>query len=172
MENKVIKTIKSRVSCWNFSNKKVELSKVKLIAEAGKMAPSAKNRQICNILVLRSKKYVDKLKSLSMEVFQRDCFYGANTLMLVYAPREDRFCDTDCSCVLENMFVAATSLNVHSCWINQVDDMFNTEKGKKLKKSFGIPENAKVVGTCAIGYSEDPSILKVKERKEDFIKIL
>ena len=27
---------------------------------------------------------MDKLKALSMEVFQRDCFYGANTLMLVY----------------------------------------------------------------------------------------
>ena len=43
---------------------------------------------------------------------------------------------------------------------------------RKIKKSFGIPENARVVGTCAIGYSEDPSVLKVKERKEDFIKIL
>ena len=150
----------------------VELSKVKLIAEAGKMAPSAKNRQICNILVLRSKKYVDKLKSLSMEVFQRDCFYGANTLMLVYAPREDRFCDTDCSCVLENMFVAATSLNVHSCWINQVDDMFATEKGQKLKRALKIPEENMVVGTCILGYPNEGVKLEVKPRKEDFITYL
>ena len=172
MENKVIKTIKNRVSCKMFSDKKVPLSKVKMIAECGKMAPTARNLQIANILVLKSKKQVDKLKSLSQELFQRDCFYGATTLILVYAPKDNKFCIQDSSCILENMFIAASSLNVNSCWINQVDDMFNTEKGKKVKKSLGIYEDAMIVGTCALGYCANPEILKVKPRKEDFIKIL
>ena len=59
MENKVIKTIKSRVSCKSYSSKKVALSKVMQIVECGKNAPTAMNRQIANILVLRSKKYVE-----------------------------------------------------------------------------------------------------------------
>ena len=171
MENKVIKTIKNRGSCRSYNDKKVELSKVRQIVECGVMAPSARNRQICNILVLRSKKYVDRLRELSLDVTQRDCFYGANTLVLVYASKEDKFCIQDCTCILENMFIAATSLNVCSCWINQVDDLFNTPEGKKVKKSLKVPEDAFVVGTCILGYSDEADKLVVKERK-DFVRIL
>ena len=44
MENKVIKTIKSRVSCRSYNDKKVELSKVRQIVECGVMAPTARNQ--------------------------------------------------------------------------------------------------------------------------------
>ena len=93
-------------------------------------------------------------------------------MILVYGPKDDKFTSEDCSCILENMFIAASSLNVNSCWINQVNDLFETEKGKKLKAKLGIYENARVVGTCVLGYAKDPSLLKVKERKKDFTTIL
>ena len=172
MENKVIKTICNRVSCRNFSDKKVPLSKIKMITKCGEMAPSARFRQIVNICVLNSKNYVEKLRQLSIETLQRDCFYGAKTLILVYAPNDDKFCSEDSTCVLENMFIAATSLNINSCWINQVNDLFNTPKGKKLKSKLGIYENARIVGTCALGYAIDKDKLTIKERKKDFTKIL
>ena len=172
MKNKITQTIYNRVSCRSFSSKRVPLSLIKEITKCGEMAPSAKNQQIVNILVLKSKKYVEKLRALSLEVFNRDCFYGANTLALVYAPKENKFCDTDCSCVLENMFIAATSLKVNTCWINQVNDLFATQKGAKLKAKLGIYEDAKVVGTCAMGYVNEGVTLSVKPRKEDFTKIL
>ena len=49
MANKTIENIKNRVSCRSYSDKKVPLRKVLEIAEAGKFAPSAMNRQIANI---------------------------------------------------------------------------------------------------------------------------
>ena len=70
------------------------------------------------------------------------------------------------------MFIAATSLKVNTCWINQVNDLFSTPKGAKLKAKLGIYEDAKVVGTCAIGYVNEGVTLSVKPRKEDFTKIL
>ena len=171
MENKVIKTIKNRVSCRSYNDKKVELSKVKQIVDAGVYAPTARNRQICNILVLRSKKYVERLRELSYDILQRDCFYGANTLVLVYASKDEKHYIQDCTCILENMFIAATSLNVCSCWINQVNDLFITPQGQKVKKSLKIPNDCYVVGTCILGYSDETDQLKVKERK-DFVRYL
>ena len=171
MGNKVIKTIKSRVSCRSYNDKKVELSKVRQIVECGVMAPTARNQQICNILVLRSKKYTDRLRELSLDVLHRDCFYGANTMILVYAGKNERMFIQDCTCILENMFIAATSLNVCSCWINQVNDLFETPEGQKVKKSLKIPSDAMIVGTCILGYSDEADQLKVKERK-DFVRIL
>lgn len=172
MKNKVTNTIYNRVSCRSFSDKKVPLSTIKEITKCGEMAPSARNQQIVNILVLKSKRYVEALRNLSLEVANRDCFYGAKTLALVYAPKDNKFCETDCSCVLENMFIAATSLKVNTCWINQVNDLFETKKGAKLKKRLGIYEDAKIVGTCAMGYVNEGVTLSVKSRKEDFTKIL
>ena len=91
MENKVVKTIKTRVSCRAYSEKKVSLKKALEVAEAGKYAPSGKNRQIANIFVVNSKKYVERLRKLSQEQLDRDCMYGAKTIILVTGPRDDKF---------------------------------------------------------------------------------
>ena len=172
MENKVLKTIKSRVSCRSYSDKKVSLKKAMMVAEAGKFAPSGMNRQIANIYVVNSKRYVEKLRRLSFEIREKDCMYGAKTIILVAGPRDDKFTYQDCSCVLENMFVAAHSLNLGSCWINQFDEFFQTKNGLKVKKALGIPEDFMVVGSCALGYPAENAKLEVKSRKEDFIKVL
>lgn len=172
MANKTIENIKNRVSCRNYSDKKVSLKKVLEIAEAGKFAPSAMNRQIANIYVVNSKRNVEKLRNLSLRIREKDCMYGAKTIILVAGPRNDKFTYQDCSCVLENMFVAAKALNIASCWINQFDDFFNTKDGNKVKKSLGIPDDFCVVGSCILGYPSEDTQPSVKPRKEDFIKVL
>ena len=142
------------------------------IAEAGKFAPSGMNRQIANIYVVNSKRNVEKLRNLSLKIREKDCMYGAKTIIIVAGPREDRFTFQDCSVILENMFVAANSLKIASCWINQFEDFFNTKDGQKVKKSLGIPEDFYVVGSCALGYPSDGAFPSPKARKDDFIKVL
>ena len=172
MSNKTIDIIKNRVSCRSYSDKKVSLKKVLEIAEAGKFAPSAMNRQIANIYVVNSKRYVEKLRALSLKIRGKDCMYGAKTIILVAGPRDDRFTFQDCSCVLENMFVAANALKIASCWINQFDEFLETKDGLKVKKSLGIPEDFRIVGSCILGYPSDGVFPAAKARKDDFIKVL
>ena len=171
MANKTVQTILSRVSCREYNEKKVSLSKLNQILEAGKYAPSAMNRQIASITCVRTKAKVEKLRELSKEEMKRDCMYGANTVVLVHAPREDFFTPQDCTCVLENIFIAANALKVQSCWINQFDELLSTPKGKKMKVRLGIPEENRIVGAAVLGYAKDPSKLAVRERKADFISI-
>ena len=172
MANKTIENIKNRVSCRSYSDKKVSLKKVLEIAEAGKFAPSGMNRQIANIYVVNSKSKVEKLRNLSLKIRNKDCMYGARTIILVAGPRDDRFTYQDCSCILENMFVAAKAINVASCWINQFEEFFNTPDGIKVKRILGIPEDFCIVGSCALGYPNEGVELSVKPRKEDFIKVI
>ena len=171
MANKTIQTILSRVSCREYSEKKVSLGKLNQILEAGKYAPSAMNRQIASITCVRTKTKVERLRDLSKEEMKRDCMYGANTVVLVHAPREDFFTPQDCTCVLENIFIAANALKVQSCWINQFDELLSTPKGKKMKVRLGIPEENRIVGAAVLGYAKDPSKLAVRQRKADFISI-
>ena len=170
MENKVIKTIKSRTSTRSYLNKKVPLKKLEAVLEAGKYAPSAMNKQPCNILAIRKNSLVKKFHELAMEVANRECYYGANTLILVYGPRDDRFTQVDAACILQNMFIAAESLGLGSCWINQTDDLLNTPQGLKLRKKIGLTENDNVVGTCILGYKKEEN--PAKPRRDDTIKIL
>ena len=167
--NKVIETILSRVSCKSYSDKKVPLSKVKQIVEAGKSAPSGMNRQICNILVLRNKNKVEKLRQASIKIFNRDRFYGASTICIVYGKRGEPLLIEDGSVILENMFIAATALKVDSCWINGVKDIIPFPE-TKLAKELGITEEYQVVGTCILGYKKEEPVRK--PRKEDFIRYL
>ena len=170
MENKIIKTIKNRTSTRKFLPKKVPLKKLEAILEAGKYAPSGKNRQICSILAIRKNSLVKKLHELGLEVEHRDCYYGANTIILVYGPREDAFTKVDAACILENMFIAAESLGLGSCWINQSDELLNTPKGLKLRKRIGLTPNDYIVGTCILGYKDQETT--VKPRREDLVKII
>ena len=170
MENKVIKTIKSRTSTRSYLPKNVPLKKLEAILECGKMAPSGMNRQICSILLLRKKSLLNALKALGEEVRGRDCYYGAPVAILVYGPKEDKFTQVDAACILENMFVAAESLGLGTCWINQTEELLSSPKGLKLRKKLGIGEDQVVVGSCIVGYKDKET--PVKPRREDLVRIL
>ena len=170
--NKTIENIVNRVSCRSYSDKKVPLGKLNQILEAGKYAPSGMNRQVCNILAVRTKSKVEKIRKALISMFDRDCLYGANTLTIVYGDRESAHVIKDGSCILENMFVAATSLKIDSCWINQLDDLLTNPNNQKLRKELGIPDNSIIVGTAIFGYRKKETEIAVKPRKEDFVKII
>lgn len=169
MANSFINKLMSRVSCREYSDQKVPLGKVNQIIDAGKSAPSAVNRQIASITCVRRKSAVEALRNLSNKKLNRDCMYGANTIILVSAPRDNKFCVQDSSCILENMFLAATALKVDSCWINQFDDLLSTEQGMKLKKKLGIPDENRVVGSAILGYRKTDTKIDVKNK--DNIKV-
>ena len=170
--NKTIENIVNRVSCRSYNEKKVPLGKLNQIVEAGKYAPSGMNRQVCNILVVRTKSKVEKIRKALQDKFGRDCLYGANTIVIVYGKREEPLMVQDASCILENMFIAATSLKIDSCWINQLEDLLNDPNYSKLRKDLGVTEEYRVVGSSIFGYRKDGSTIQVKPRKDDFIRYL
>ena len=170
--NKTIEVIKSRVSCRSFSDKKVSKAKLEQILEAGKFAPSGRNLQISKILVIKSKSLLEKLRAALIEKFNRDCLYGAKTLCLVYGDRNEPLMVQDCSCILENMFIAANALHIDSCWINQFEELLSDPKYLKLRKKLGLDESKRVVGSIILGYRKVGSNIPVKARKEDFIRYI
>lgn len=169
--SKILNTIKERVSCREYSDKKVSLKKLNEILLAGQSAPSAMNRQIAKITAVRRSTYIEALRELGIKLAKRDVMYGAKTLVLVHAPRDDKFCIQDCTCILENIFIAATSLKIDSCWINQFDELLSSDEGKKLRKKLGIPSENMIVGSAAIGYKKGGLKIEVKDKNNITIDI-
>jgi nitroreductase len=58
----------------------------------------------------------------------------------------------DCSCALENIFLAAHSLGIGSVWINQFRTICDVPEVRKALDDIRIPSDHIIVGCAALGY--------------------
>ncbi len=98
-------------------------------------------------------------------------FYDAPTVILVFAKRENLTPVEDSCLAIENIFLAADSLGIGTCWIYAVKAIFTHPDGLAFQKQLGLSGAYQIVGSLAVGYpaGEHP---KAKERKEEFYQIV
>lgn len=68
-----------------------------------------------------------------------------------------------------NLLNAAHAVGVDSCYIYRAKEVFSSEEGLTLQKSWGLDKNYVGVANCILGYGagEAPA---AKPRKEDYIR--
>src|SRR5450756_2577324 len=89
------------------------------------------------------------------ETAKRDDYsfhYHAPTLVVVTNRKTYPNAMADCACALENMQLAAHSLGLGSCWINQLTWFGEEPAIRTVLDRLGVPEDEKVFGALAIGY--------------------
>lgn len=70
------------------------------------------------------------------------------------------------------MFLAAQSLGIGSCWINQLGTTCDDSEVREFITSLGVPENHKVYGCVALGYADLEIQIKEKKVKEGMVTIV
>lgn len=187
MVNETIKTILKRRSIRSFKHNQINDEELKLIIKAGLFAPSAMNRQPCHITVLQDKKTIGKLNKTAKAFFEKsddenlkaransekfDIFYNAPTVVIISVNDSDTFADIDSAAMQQNMLIAATSLNIGSCWIGASQFIFLTDAGKELMKELEIPSGYTPKNMFILGYTagEDPEVPRRKENTVNFIR--
>ena len=78
----------------------------------------------------------------------------------------------DCACAIENMFLAAQSLGIGSCWINQLGTTCDDPEVREFITALGVPANHKVYGCVALGYPDSKIPMKEKKVKVNTITIV
>jgi len=143
--------INNRYSCKKYSDKKVEDQKLDAILEAGRVAPTAQNRQEQHIYVIQSDDLLAKIDKVT------PCRYGAPTVIVVAFDKNNVFTypgekrDSgveDASIVATHMILAAANEGVDSCWINYFDP-------EKLADELGLPENEEILMVMDLGYAAE-----------------
>ena len=173
MEKDFLHLIETRRSCRSYRPEQIADEQLEAILQAGTYAPSAMGAQSPYIVAVQNPGQIAQLSAMNARVMNTsaDPYYGAPTLVLVFAPREAKNAVQDDSCVLENMMLAAHALGVGSCWINREREMFATEEGVALMKQWGLPEGLCGVGALSLGYpAAEPS--PRKPRKEDYVRVI
>ena len=61
----------------------------------------------------------------------------------------------DGSLVMGNLMEAAHAVGLGSCWIHRAREVFDSEEGKALLRSWGLPETLRGVGNCILGYADE-----------------
>lgn len=170
--NDVIRTIVERRSCKKYdSEKMLPETDLAQILEAGSWAASGNGKQSPAMVVVQDPETRDLLARLNAEVLgvSSDTFYGAPVVVNVFADSNVPTYVEDGSLVLGNLMVAATALDIGSCWIHRAKEVFQTEEGRALMEKWGLPENFVGVGHCVLGYAAGP-LPKGKARKEGYIR--
>ena len=168
--NAVIEAIKTRRSVKSYKPDMVPEDVLERIIEAGTYAASGMNRQAPIILAVTDKKLRDQLSEMNRKIMgsQADPFYGAPTVIIVFADSEMGTCVENGSLVMGNLMNAAHALGVDSCWIHRAREVFDSPEGKALKAQWGVPESFVGIGHCVLGYRSGV-YPEAKARKSGFV---
>ena len=168
--NEAMKNLLERRSVRGYKKDLVPAEVLDEILEAGKYAPSGMGQQKTLMVITQKPELVAKLSKMNADVMgaKSDPFYGAPTVVIVFADSEQGTCVENGSLVMGNLMNAAHAVGVDSCWIHRAKEVFDSEEGKALKAEWGVPESYIGIGHCVLGYrsGEYP---EAKARKDGFV---
>lgn len=172
--NETIQIINQRKSCRKYQDVKLSTDEVSTILHAGLQAPSSMNRQQVIITAITNKDIINELTKEITKALNKSekysCFYHAPCIVIVSGPKDYSALFTDGSCILQNMFLAATSLQIGSCWINQLKGIEDIPAIRKILTTCHIPENHNVCGSASFGYPDGD--ITPKEKDSNRIQII
>lgn len=171
MTNEVLQAIAARRSCRSYEPRQITKEELDAVAQAGTWAPSAMGRQAGKIVVVQDPETVAQLERMNAAVLgdpNAHPFYGAPTVLVVFADSTIPTYVQDGSLVLGNLQLAASAIGLGSCWINRAKEAFETDEGRALMKKWGVGEQYAGVGNCILGYVKG-ELPAPKARKADYI---
>lgn len=170
-----IETILTRRSTRSYSSAPVEKEKLEKIIESGRYAPSGGNNQTNHFIVVQNPEVLKKLAEIAQNAFAKMevteqtysslkssimqskkggyvFYYHAPVLIIVANQKDYGNNIADCSVAVENMMIAANSLDLGSCWINQIHWLTEEPSMLKYLQELGLKENERVYSSMIIGY--------------------
>ncbi len=152
--NEVLNNIYTRRSIRKFTDREVSKELLDEIAKAGTFAPSGKNRQTYRFFISRNADTILKLQNIIADGMEMPAYtlYGAKAIIIVAVDKTEVNGVEDGSCALQNMMLAAHSLGLGSCWINQLKYCGEKPEVSAYLDLIGLPKGRRVVGMLALGY--------------------
>jgi len=193
INNQIIDAIHMRRSTRGFTEQQVEDEKLDTLLDAAIWAPSGGNNQSWLFTAIQNKNILLELNELVREGFQSwvpdddypakqsakassqkehyNFYYHAPTLIIASNRPNYENAMADCALALENIFLAAQSMGLGSCYINQLHWLRNDSKIRNFLFDLGIPKEHTICSAAAIGYiSKKTPILARKPNTTRIIK--
>jgi len=162
--NETLKTIHERRSIRSYKPDPIPTADLEAIVAAGKAAASGMNRQPYHITVIQKPEALDELIELARsealkgpmaERAKNPSFkptYGAPAMILVSADTSLPTAQFDAVLVMGNMFNAARSLGIGSCWLFMFGVIADKPEARAVYSKLGVPDGYRVIVGASFGY--------------------
>ena len=124
-----------------FKPEQISDDELNAVVQAGTYAPSGGNQQAAVLVVVQDAATRATLTRMNQDVIGKadnDPYYGAPTIVIALADATKVTPVEDATLALGNMFNAAFSLGLGSCWVHRERQMFASDEGKALLKTWGL----------------------------------
>ncbi len=160
----------TRRSIRRYKKEQISAAELDAVLTAGTYAPTARGTQSPLMVSVQNAEDIAVLSRINAQVWGRDIdpFYGAPTVIVVFAEGGNPNAVQDASLVMGNLMNAAHAIGLGSCWINRARESFETPEGKALMAKWGVTGDWSGVGNCILGYPdcEPPA---PKPRKDGYV---
>lgn len=157
----------TRRSVRTFEDKPVEQDKIDRILEAGRLSPTAANKQPQRVYVLQSAEAMDKARAAAGRMMHNAsvallvCYDDAESWKATNFDEPDYDGgEVDAAIVTTSMMMEATELGVGTLWVRG----FNVPAAEKI---FELPENIHIVCFLVLGYPTQSVLEKPHTPRKD-----
>ena len=162
----ILDIIKKRQSVRSYLDREIPEELLNKVLEAGRLAPSATNRQPWKFIVVKDK----ELKKQLVPACKNQRFVGEASVVIVGCATDpsykmgngDYSYSVDLAIALDHISLQATDLGLGTCWIGAFYQ-------DKVKEALDIPEDLNVVALMPLGY---PKELGTKRGRKDLFEIV
>lgn len=157
--------MEKRFSCRKFKNQKISEEELNKILEAGRLAPTACNYQPQRIIVVEEPTILEKLKSATKYTFD------AKTIIVICHDKNvswHRKDNTDhgivdASIVATHMVLAATALNLGTCFVCSMNPV-------AIKEILGLSDSYVVDILLPIGYKDEEKAHNTRKELNELVR--
>ena len=172
-----LQAIMTRRSARSYKSDALEPEKLQQIIDAGRYAPSGGNNQSCHFIVVQKPEVLAKLAKMvenafakmeitpetysslkmSIQLSKKGGYvfhYNAPVLIIVANKQNYGNNMADCAVAVENMLIAANSLDLGSCWINQLNWLTEDENILPYLRELGLKDDERVYASLVVGYAK------------------
>ncbi|WP_444658025.1 nitroreductase family protein [Caproiciproducens sp. R2] len=192
IQNEVLDCIHKRRSTRRFQERQIESEQLETLLDAAIWAPSGSNSQSWLFTAIQNKETLLQLNGLVKKGFQNwvpddnypgkvrakarsekenfNFYYHAPTLVIASNRPDYENAMADCALALENIFLAAQSIGLGTCYINQLHWLRSDPGVREFLFQLGIPREHTICSAAAIGYIDVESA--ALPRKEGTIRMI
>lgn len=180
----VLEIIKSRRSVRKYKPEQISQESLEKIIEAGIYAPTAHNQQPWHFTVIQNTELLDRINNYVREEMCKSdsdwikkmgskpdfkVTYDAPTLVIVSARQDAMAWRVDCAAAIENMLIAAESMDIGSVWLGLM--RFYFANGDEVAK-LGIPQGYEPYYGVSFGYKAHKRVQPAPERNPDVVNYI
>jgi nitroreductase len=156
----IFSAIKGRRSVRSYKDLEVESDKLEKILEAGRLSPSANNRQEWKFIVVKNPETKKKIARAAMN----QSFISQAPVVLAACATEFKAVMTcghptyavDVSIAFAYMLLQAYELGLGTCWIGAF-------KEDEVKSVLGVPKHVRVVALSPLGYPATDTVVRSRK---------